>query len=93
MWRVDEDGAGSWVENLETYWQYKRYRYQDGTDKPVKKDDHIPDATMCALQHFKLGTFARSIPVQEKTTVKKQIDKEIDKGGKPITAGLLKKQF
>jgi len=94
VWRIDEDGAGTWVENLECYWQYKRYRYQDGTDKPVKKDDHIPDATMCALQHFKLGQFARSIPQRETTIVKKQIDKEKDRGIiKPITAGLLKKQF
>jgi len=39
----------------ETKWQHKRYRYIKGTDKPVKKDDHIPDATMCALQHWPLG--------------------------------------
>jgi len=32
------------------YWQLKRYRYQPGTDKPMKGDDHIPDAIMCALQ-------------------------------------------
>lgn len=94
IWRADEDGgAGRWVENLEAYWQYKRYRYAEGTDKPIKKDDHIPDATMCALQHFKLGTFARSIP-QTTKTVKKTIDKEKERGGdKPITSGLLKKQF
>lgn len=33
-------------------WQYKRYRYKEGTDKPEKKDDHIPDATLCALVPF-----------------------------------------
>ena len=80
----------------EAYWQYKRYRYQDGTDKPVKKDDHIPDSTMCALQHFILGQFARSIPAQH-AEQKKKMDKDVDTGGtikgKPITAGLLKKQF
>lgn len=37
-------------------WQYKRYRYQEGSDKPVKKDDHIPDSTMCGLQFFPLNT-------------------------------------
>lgn len=85
VWRVDKDGAGKWVGNQEAYWQYKRYRYQEGTDKPVKKDDHIPDATMCALQHFMLGQYTRpmSIPIQPQ---KPGTDK-------PITAGLLKKQF
>jgi hypothetical protein len=68
----------------DAYWQYKRYRYQEGSDKPVKKDDHIPDSTMCALQHFKLGTYARSIKPQG----------EVKKGDdRPITAGLLKKTF
>jgi hypothetical protein len=32
-------------------WQHKRYRYAKGSDKPMKKDDHIPDASMCALSH------------------------------------------
>jgi hypothetical protein len=36
-------------------WQHKRYRYAKDSDKPVKKDDHIPDATMCALKHWPLG--------------------------------------
>ena len=40
----------------EAKWQHKRYRYIAGTNKPVKKDDHVPDATMCALQHWQLGT-------------------------------------
>lgn len=73
-----------WVANLDTYWQYKRYRYQEGTDKPVKKDDHIPDSTMCALQHFILGVHSRPLPVPAQT--KKQ-------ESKPITAGLRNKTF
>lgn len=77
-----EDG---WVQNLDAYWQYKRYRYQEGTDKPVKKDDHIPDATMCALQHFILGIHSRPLPLPE------QPKKE--QSSKPITAGVLRKQF
>lgn len=36
-------------------WQHKRYRYIAGTNKPQKKDDHIPDATMCAFQEWQLG--------------------------------------
>lgn len=95
VWRVDEKGVRTLQSNLEAYWQYKRYRYQEGTDKPVKKDDHIPDSTMCALQHFILGTFARSIPVQEPATKKTQrdVNGEREDSGKPITAGLMKRQF
>lgn len=46
-------------------WQHKRYRFQKDTDKPVKKDDHVPDATMCALWHWPLG---RSAPAFSKPT-------------------------
>ena len=81
----------------EAYWQFKRYRYQNGTDKPVKKDDHIPDSTMCALKHFVLGKFARSIPTQQ--SIEHKNTQEYDgepvnrENNKPITAGLLKKKF
>lgn len=69
----------------DAYYQLKNYRYQEGTDKPVKKNDHIPDAVQCALQHFKLtGATARSLPTQDNTEGKKP---------KPITAGGLKKKF
>ena len=79
----------------EAYWQLKRYRYQDGTDKPVKKDDHVPDSMMCALQHFKLGQFARSMPQQKKEEDVKsnKPDPIRTTGTKPITAGLKRKQF
>lgn len=79
---------GEWVSNDEAYWQYKRYRYQDNSDKPVKKDDHIPDSTMCALQHFKLNVFARSMPVKVEPTTPKRTESV-----KPITSGILKKSF
>lgn len=69
----------------DAFYQLKNYRYQEGTDKPVKKDDHIPDALMCALQHFILGVFARPLHV-DGTTERKD-------GGKNITAGLRQKQF
>lgn len=74
----------------EAYWQFKRYRYKDGEDKPVKKDDHIPDSTMCALQHFKLGQFARAIPTKEGAITKST--KPVEEA-KPITAGLMQKTF
>ena len=78
-------------------WQLKRYRYQEGTDKPVKKDDHIPDALMCALQRFILGKAINTLHVPVPTVAKTQNaspDPEIRRDAeRPITAGLLTKQF
>lgn len=68
----------------EAFWQFKRYRYQEGTDKPVKKDDHVPDATMCMLQHFVLGNQHYRMPAAEAAP---------GTSSKPITAGLRKKTF
>ena len=73
-------------------WQHKRYRYIEGTNKPVKKDDHIPDATMCALQHWPLGkerTHFRKPPDQGQDE-RKAKDDPLFKGG--ITKGLIDKQ-
>lgn len=84
---------GEWKTNLEAYWQYKRYRYEEGTDKPVKKDDHIPDATMCAMQHFKLGKHARAITPQQKQGTRKETKTEKATTAHAITKGLLKKTF
>lgn len=84
--RVDEKGHEFWVVN-ESYWQLKRYRYQEGSDKPVKKDDHIPDSSMCALQHFKLGVMSRSLPKREK------IDNLPPGSERPITADTYNKKF
>ena len=61
-------------------WQHKRYRYQPGTNKPVKKDDHVPDATMCALKHWMLGD-------SEPQTFK-DINNSMPSDSKPLTAGL-----
>lgn len=69
---------------IDAYFQLKNYRYQEGTDKPVKKNDHIPDSIMCGLQHFKLGQYQRKLPVKETPqTERQQTEKQ-----KPITAGL-----
>lgn len=72
----------------EAVWQHKRYRYQDGTDKPMKKDDHIPDATMLALSHWKLNHSVSPLP-------KENVDKTIqrDQQISPIAGGLMDKQF
>lgn len=70
---------------VDLYYQCKNYRYQEGTDKPVKKDDHYPDAVMCGLQHFILGRFSKPLPTADKPMRKDN--------GKNITAGLRKKQF
>lgn len=67
----------------DAYYQIKNYRYQEGTDKPVKKDDHIPDSLMCMLQHFPLGQVVRPLRVQKTEGTK---ESERDKV-KPITAG------
>ena len=60
------------IECKEAKWQHKRYRYIPGTDKPVKKDDHIPDATMCAFQHWPLGKDPQhfsNLPDHDKTVL------------------------
>ena len=62
-------------------WQYKRYHYQPDSNKPVKKDDHIPDATLCALVPFKRE---RTAPLKERA---------VQKEDRPITHGLLDKNF
>lgn len=67
-------------------WQLKRYKYQPGTDKAAKKDDHIPDANMCALQHWPLGV--------HKTTFKDiNVDTASTEDDKSINAGLSSEQF
>lgn len=86
----------------DAYYQLKNYRYQEGSDKPVKKDDHIPDALMCALQHFKLNVVSRQLHVQGERTeaspivdsTKARVDPSLEqRGPRPITAGNLKKKF
>jgi hypothetical protein len=68
----------------DAFYQLKNYRYQEGTDKPVKKNDHIPDAVMCALQHFVLGRVVHTLPAQA----------EPARGTEhPVTRGLRKRQF
>ena len=67
-------------------WQLKRYRYQEGTNKPEKKDDHIPDSFMCAFQKWPLNKKAMHL----KDTTKEQQEKF---GWTPITAGIRNKVF
>ena len=64
----------------ETKWQHKRYKYIKGTNKVVKKDDHIPDATMCALQQWPLG--------KERDHFKQPPDQD-----DPLSAGLVRRGF
>ena len=59
--------------------------YAKDTDKPVKKDDHIPDATMCALKHWPLGR-----PIVNIADMRQSGDED---GEGTITAGLLNKVF
>ena len=68
----------------DAFYQLKNYRYQEGTDKPVKKDDHIPDAIMCALQHFPLGQTPAKIYIPKEDEEPRHI---------PYTRNLMSKQF
>lgn len=68
----------------DAYYQYKNYRYAPGSDKPVKKDDHIPDASMCGLQHFVLGQGIAHLTKREDAPVGTS---------HPITRGTIKKTF
>lgn len=82
----------------DAYYQLKNYRYQEGTDKPIKKDDHIPDATMCMLQHFQLNIQAKQLHVQLDNTdapkTQARTDRRLEqRSAKPITAGNLTRKF
>lgn len=66
----------------EAIWQHKRYRYQKGSDKPLKEDDHCPDAKMLAQRRWHLGKSASSMPKEEKK-----------QRTSTVTGGLLDEQF
>lgn len=78
------------IPDLSTFkaavWQHKRYRYQEGSDKPMKQDDHIPDATMCALKHWPLGRNASEMP-------KQNVNQNHGKKKSTITGGLMDMNF
>lgn len=65
-------------------WQHKRYRYQKNSDKPEKKDDHIPDSTMLALRAWPLGKSVASLPTNDETP---------NPGKSTVTRGLLDEIF
>lgn len=78
----------------EAFWQLKRYRYQEGTDKPVKKDDHIPDAMMCMLQRFPLNVVVHSLPNElPREREEGRVETPRERQDKPHTAGLLNRVF
>lgn len=68
-------------------WQHKRYQYVEGTDKPKKKDDHIPDATMLALHNWPLQKVVSHLP-------KSNLDQQKQTTyAKTLTGDLLDEQF
>lgn len=67
----------------EALWQHKRYRYQEGTDKPLKEDDHCPDAKMLAQRRWPLGKVVASLP--EEAATKKRTS--------TVTGGLMGEVF
>lgn len=75
-------------DQREAIWQHKRYRYQPGSDKPMKVDDHVPDATMCALRHWPMGKMPSILP-NENTDDEKQKSSD----NKTITGGLIDERF
>jgi len=65
-------------------WQLKRYHYVEGSDKPAKEHDHIPDSLMCALQHFKIH--------RKRRYTHKDTQRD-DEGSATLTGGLMKTRF
>jgi hypothetical protein len=65
-------------------WQHKRYRYQKGSDKPLKEDDHIPDSTMLALRRWPLGKSVSNLPAN---------DNKKDQRESTVTGGLIDEVF
>lgn len=79
-------------ESLKTAkWQLKRYHYQEGTEKPAKEHDHIPDSLMCALQHYQLEN-AKGVGFAK---VQQMMDTagEKDDASRTITGGLMDHSF
>lgn len=68
----------------EAMWQYKRFRYKKDSNKVIKKDDHIPDATLCALTPFKKQVSSGGLSQSKKKTTTET---------KPITAGIYHERF
>jgi hypothetical protein len=71
------------AEFKEAIWQHKRYRYQKGSDKPMKEDDHCPDAKMLAQRRWMLGKTSSSLPPEPAAPRRAQT----------VTGGLLDEQF
>jgi hypothetical protein len=67
----------------EAIWQHKRYRYQKGSDKPMKEDDHCPDAKMLAQRRWMLGKSKSSLPPEPAPA----------RRAETVTGGLLDEQF
>jgi hypothetical protein len=67
----------------EAIWQHKRYRYQKGSDKPLKEDDHCPDAKMLAQRRWMLGKSSSPLPPEP----------DASRRAETVTGGLLDEQF
>jgi hypothetical protein len=81
LMRIPKDTAAC----QEAIWQHKRYRYQKNSDKPLKEDDHCPDAKMLALRRWPLGKVASALP---KTETPKR-----GEAHSTVTGGLLDERF
>lgn len=70
------------ASNREGIWQHKRYRYKKNSEKPLKEDDHCPDAKMLALKRWPLGKQAARM-IEQKPAIHRAT----------ITGGMLNEQF
>ncbi len=69
----------------EGVWQHKRYRYQPGSDKPLKEDDHYPDAKMLAQRWRMLGKVQSTLPDEPA--------QKSARGNSTVTGGLMEERF
>jgi hypothetical protein len=64
-------------------WQHKRYRYQKNSDKPLKEDDHCPDAKMLAQRRWL--QIKSAMPLPEQAPTKRRVS--------TATGGLMNERF
>lgn len=74
----------------EAIWQHKRYRYQKNSDKPVKEDDHCPDAKMLALEKWPINKRESKI---SKSNTEKEAQQGKGRENRNVTGGLLDERF
>lgn len=57
----------------EAVWQHKRYRFKEGSDTPLKENDHHPDSMMMMLRKWPIGKVQSILPKENATATKESI--------------------